>query len=124
MCISQILLGTVVYYLVSRSHEGLATYSSFVVLLPAIAIVSAIVGQIRFQKEMEKARGQDLKTQLSRYGKACAIQWASIEFPSLLSAACYFLTADIKFLAAFIGLLILFIMQFPSEGRFKEVAKD
>lgn len=123
ICISQVFCGIATYFIVSSNHTGLPTYSSFVVLLPVVAIISAIVGQIWYQKETQNTKDQNIEIQLARFGKACFIIWLSVEIPIILSVTFYFLTADIKFLAAFVGLFFLFLTHFPTESKFKATSK-
>ena len=56
-----------------------------------------------------------VKEKFDRYRRACIVQWALLEGPSIFCIICFFVTGNYAFPALVLVILFLFVMTAPSK---------
>lgn len=118
----QILFAAVCIYLIySKSVKPSANDLDKVLQVMALiaAACGIYAGMSFFKKkllqicEMQTAASE----KFDQYKKACIVQWALLEGPSIFCIICFFITGNYAFLALVLIILFLFAMTAPSKQK-------
>ena len=89
--------------------------------LLVIIITLPQVSNFIYKKQLERAVAEkDLPAKLNSYFVANLIKFALLEAPGLMSIAFYFITGDYLFLIGYILILVLFLINRPTDQKLIE----
>ena len=116
----QILFASVCIYLIySKSVLPLANDLDKILQVVALAFTAGgiFAGMRFFKKKLMQIREMQIaaKAKFDLYRRACIVQWALLEGPSIFCIVCFFVTGNYAFLALVLIILFLFAMTAPSK---------
>ena len=117
LVIGIVIFGTIVtalttYGTIKLDDAGLLPVFSF--LVPAVAIAGAVAGNVIFKKKLNEINNLgDLDSKLNNYRAALIMKYALYEGPALFSIIAVLLTADVRFLAITVILVLLMLYARP-----------
>ena len=122
LMMGQILFASVCIYLIySKSVLPLANDLDKILQVVAQALTAGgiFAGMSFFKKKLMQIREMQIaaKEKFDLYRRACIVQWALLEGPSIFCIICFFLTGNYAFLALMLVVLFLFAMMAPSKVK-------
>lgn len=122
MLLAQVGTGTVLFLLrntqveVTPNHEMLS--QALMYIGPFLAFMLPFMGWAISKQTLKTISSKEsLSEKLRKYQSNLLLKYAFFEAPTLVSAFGYFLTGNIWFLGAGIGLVLFFLTQAPSKKR-------
>lgn len=118
----QILFAAVCAYLI-YSKSVLPSASDLDKVLQVVALIATaggiFAGMNFFKKKLLEIREMQTgaREKFDQYRKACIVQWALLEGPSIFCIICFFVTGNYAFLALVLIMLFLFAMTAPSKRK-------
>ena len=122
LMMGQILFAAVCIYLIySKSVLPLVNNLDKILQFVALALTAGGIyaAMSFFKKKLMQIREMQInaKEKFDLYRRACIIQWALLEAPSIFCIICFFLTGNYAFLALVLVVLFLFAMTAPSKVK-------
>lgn len=118
----QILFAAVCIYLI-YSKIVLPSANDLEKILQVVALIATaggiFAGMNFFKKKLLQIRDMQtgVKERFDQYRKACIVQWALLEGPSIFCIICFFVTGNYAFLGLVLIMLFLFAMTAPSKQK-------
>lgn len=120
LLIGQLLFAVIAFYLVFTNsiQAGMQHLDKALQVMAIVYSFGGVyAGTVLLRKKILAARASqgNVKAKFEIYRKACIIQWALTEGPSIFAVICFLLTRNYAFLALAAVLVLLFTMLAPSK---------